>query len=309
MKKFFLPALVALLLVGCNKTNDVVNPDTVFKEDISKVLALESTSHKSLIDDINNEMIVDIVDDIMKNEYLGNLYASYGTESQGIGSDSNGNKVFCYKFPVEFDLDGGEKEVKEFAHELEEVPVKISVSRFDVTNKEDKFHVNAIVNFLGDMDSTSISSNSSPVNFKKNTVEINEKKEVSLRDFDVNLTIRPSNSDSSAIALGVKNSNKCLYSDDNGRHDIIVNFSKKNGKFYAEYSVNEESSVIESFSSNGDIKFDVLSCDKVLEDDYISVDLIINNTSDKKVSVVIYDDDDKRVNVVSKSGNVTVDNE
>lgn len=310
MKKFFLPALVALLLVGCsNNTNEPVNPDTVFKEEIAKVLAIETTSHKNLINDISNEMIADIVNDIMSNEYLGSLYASYGAESQGIGSDANGNKVFCYKLPVEFDLDGGEKEVKEFAHELEEVPVKIAVSRFDVSNKDDKFHVNAVVNFLGDIESTSISSNSSsPVNFKKNTVEVNEDKGISLRDFDVNLTIRPSNSDSSSIALGVKNSSKCLYSDDNAKHDIIVNFSKQSGKFYAEYSINGGKSITESFSSSGDIKFDILSCDRVLNDDYITVDLTINNDSGKKVSVVIYDDDN-RVNVVSKSGNVTIVNE
>lgn len=311
MRRFVLPALVALLLVGCsNNTNEPINPDTVFKDEISKVLALENTSRKSLIEDMNSDMIVDIVNDIMSNEHLGNLYASYGIESQGIGSDSNGNKVFCYKFPVEFDLDGGEQEVKAFANELEEIPVKINVSRFDVTNKDDEFHVNAIVNFLGDMDSMSLSDNSSsPINFKKNTVEVEEEKELVLRDFDINLTIRPSNSDSSAIAIGVKNSNKCLYSDENSKHDIIVNFSKKNDKFYAEYSINGGSSMTESFKTTGDIKFDILSCDRLLDDDNIGVNLTINNNSGKKVSTIIYDDGDKRVKVVGKSGNVTVTNE
>ena len=76
--------------------------------------------------------------------------------------------------------------------------------------------------------------------------------------------------------------------------------------FYAEYSIDGGKSRTESFSSSGDIKFDILSCDRVLEDDYINVDLTVNNSSGKKVSIVIYDDSDDRVNVVSKSGVVEV---
>ena len=129
-----------------------------------------------------------------------------------------------------------------------------------------------------------------------------------LRDFDVNLTLRPSNSDSSAVMIGVRNSKNCLYSDENSKHDVKVEFTKQNGKFYAEYSINDGHSKTEAFSSNGDIKFDILSCKKLLDEDNISVDLTVDNKSGKKVSIIVYNDSDSRVNLVSSSGNVELVN-
>lgn len=309
MRKIFLSALVAFMLVGCtNNTDEKLTPDKLFKDEISRVLAIENTSKKDLMNDMSNEAIVEIVDDMMKNDSLTGLYASYGIETQGIGTDASGKRIFCYKFPVEFDFDGGESEIKAFVKELEEIPSKISVSRFEITNKDEQFHVNSIVNFLGDIESTSISG-SSPINFKKNSVEVNEEKAIVLRDFDVNLTVRPSNSDSSAVTIGLKGNDHCLYSDENFKHDVVVNFYKNDGKFYAEYTINGNASRIESFIPKDNIKFDVLSCKRLLADDYIDVDLTINNSSGMAVSVIIYDDSDNRVNIVSKSGNVDVVNE
>ena len=308
MKKIILPALVALVLVGCSNVQDEkVNPEKLFKDEIALVLNIENVSNKPLISNMSSEIVVDAIDKIMQNEYLKELYANYGVESQGIGTNSEGNRVFCYKFPVDLSFEGGEEEIKQLVGELEEIPYKINVSSFNIENKEDKFKVTAKVNFLGDIESTTVSSNSS-VNLKKNNVDVNEEEQIKLRDFDVNLTLRPSNSDSSAVMIGVRNSKNCLYSDENMKHNVKVEFTKQNGKFYASYSIDDGQSKTETFSSNGDIKFDVLSCKKLLEDDDISVDLTIDNKSGKKISVIVYNDIDSRVNLVSSSGNVELVN-
>lgn len=304
MKKIILPALVALVLVGCNNgKEEVINPEKLFKEEIALVLDIENVSNKPLISNLNGEIIVDVIDTMMQNDYLKNLYADYGVQSQGIGTNDKGNKVFCYKFPVDLTLDGGEKEVKELVEELRNIPYKINVSSFDIKNKDGSFHTTAKVNFLGDLESASVSGNSS-VNLKKNNVEVNEEEEITLRDFDINLTLRPSNSDSSAVAIGVRNSQNCLYSDENSKHSVNVTFTKQNGKFYAEYSIDGGRSKMETFTSSGDIKFDILSCKKLLDDDEIAVDLTVDNKSGKKVSVVVYNDSNSRVSMVSSSGNV-----
>lgn len=306
MRKIILSALVAFMLVGCSNTKpEEINPNKIFSEDINRALNIENTSKKVLMSDMSNDEIVNIVTDMMNNEHLRKLSVNYGSESEGIGTNDKGEKIFCHKIPVTFSLDGGESSVHEFVEELDAIPSKIAVSKFDIINKDEEFHVDAIVNFLGNMDSTSISSSKSS-NVKKNAINVDEEEKVVLRDFDFNLTIRPSNSDSSAVMLGVKNSRNCLYSDDNIDHDVVVNFSSKNGKVYAEYSIDGEDSRTESFTPNGEIKFDILSCERVLNDDYIDVNLTINNSSDKKVSVVIYDDEDSRVKVKSKSDNVDV---
>lgn len=306
MRKIILSALVAFMLVGCTNTKpEEINPNKIFSEDISRALNIENTSKKVLMSDMSNDEIVNIVTDMMNNENLAKLSVNYGSESEGIGTNDKGEKIFCYKIPVSFSLDGGENSVHEFVEELDAIPSKIAVSKFDITNKDEEFHVDAIVNFLGNMDSTSISSSKSS-NVKKNEINVNEEEKIVLRDFDVNLTIRPSNSDSSAVMFGVKNSNNCLYSDDNMGHDVLVNFSGRDGKIYAEYSIDGGDSRSESFTTNGDIKFDILSCERVLKDDYIDVNLTINNSTDKKVDVIIYDDEDSRVKINNKLGNVVV---
>lgn len=308
MKKIILPALVALVLVGCNNVSEEkVNPEKLFKDEIAQVLNIENVSNKPLITNMSSEIVVDAIDKLMQNEYLKELYANYGVEAQGIGTNTEGNRVFCYKFPVDLSFEGTEQEIKELVHELENIPYKINVSSFNIENKDDKFRVTAKVNFLGDIESTSVSTNSS-VNLKKNNVDVNEEEQIKLRDFDVNLTLRPSNSDSSAVMIGVRNSKNCLYSDENSKHDLKVEFTKQNGKFYAEYSINDGHSKTEAFSSNGDIKFDILSCKKLLDEDNISVDLTVDNKSGKKVSIIVYNDSDSRVNLVSSSGNVELVN-
>jgi len=52
--------------------------------------------------------------------------------------------------------------------------------------------------------------------------------------------------------------------------------------------------------------FDILSCELIEKDDEIKVDVRIINNSNKKVSIAVYDDEDGRVNIVEKSGNVEV---
>lgn len=311
MRKILLLALVALMLVGCrnvNTTREQESPDKLFKDEIERAINIENVSNKMLMSSLTSDTVVDAVSVMSENKDLSELYVSYGYEEQGIGTDDKGNKIFCYKIPVQFDLDGEEKNIKAFVDELYKIPTKVSVSKFEITNKEEKFHLKAIINFLGDIKSSSVSSKSGPTNYQKNEVEVHEKENITLRDFDVNLTLRPSNSDSSAIVLGLSKNDSGLYNDENKTYDVKVNFSKDGGKFYVEYGIDPNDVKKESFTPNGDIKFDILSCNKVLSEDEIGVNLTINNSSGKNVSVIIYNDANKRVKIASKSSNVSVVN-
>lgn len=307
MKKIILLALVAFLVAGCGeKAEEKVDPEKLFKEQISTMLNIENESGKDLMQDMSSEAVTDIVTNIMQNELLSAIDVNYGSESQGIGTNINGDRILCYKLPVEFSFDGMEENINAFVEEVKKISSRVSVSKFDVTEKDGKYNVNAVINFLGDMASTKLSGNSG-VNLQKKAVETEEEGAIVLRDFDVNLTIRPSNSDASAISLGVKNDTEnVLYEDSNKVEGITVNFSKQGNKISAEYKSDSGESKQASFVSTGDIKFDILSCKKELEDDYVGVNLTINNTSGKKVSVIIYNDKGDRVNIVGKSGNVEV---
>ena len=232
----------------------------------------------------------------------------YGEISQGAGSDGNGGRIFCCKLPVKVNFIGTEYSVERFVRYFNDLNNAISFVEFNVEELDiGKYEVDALINFLGKSTGEKIVNNQKQYTVQRNTIEIEEASDTNLRAFDISMIIRPSNSDSSAISLGVVSDRDYrIYSDKNEKQKIKVIFSKEANEYYCEYSIGEEKIKKTKISPKGDIIFDILSCELVEIEDKIFTDLYIENNSDKKLSIAIYEDRDERVKVVEKIGNIEV---
>jgi len=309
MKKFLIGAVVVLLLSGCSNNNSQEKTSTsaIFKEEMTAVSKIGDLTGKKLSDELLIEDVKEVFNGIFDLAIFESHAEEYGEVTQGAGSNGEGKKVFCCKLPVNVTFVGTKASVKRFVEYFEEIENVVSFGDFKVKAiDEDKFEVNTIVNFLGKSTGGTLSPTKKEYTIRKNEVEVKEDDEFKLRDFDVSMIIRPSNSDSSAISLGVvEDKDYRIYSDENTKKDVTVTFSNEGGKYYSECSIGEIKSEKAQIKPNGNILFDILSCDIVEMDDEISVDLHIINNSNKKVSVITYNDDG-RVNVVEKSGSIEV---
>ena len=130
--------------------------------------------------------------------------------------------------------------------------------------------------------------------------------DIVLRDFDISMTVRPSNSDSASITLGVvdKADNR-VYNDENAKKEVLVKFYNDGKKYYSEYRIGEDKLTTAQITPNGNILFDILSCEVIENGDNIAVDMKIVNNSDKKVSAKVYNDKDRRVSIETE-GSVEV---
>lgn len=309
MKKFFWGVLVACLLVGCN--NSTVNKkeedtDSIFKEELIAVANIGESLGKKLPDEIIIDEVQEIFNGIFDLAIFESHTENYGDVVQGAGSDGNGGKIFCCKLPVEVKFIGSKASVEKFVDYFEGIENIVSFGDFNVEALEDeKYEVTTIINFLGKDVGGSLASGKREYTIKKNEIEVEEEGDTTLRNFDLAMIIRPSNSDSASISLGALGNDSKVYSDENVRKDVNVTFSNEGSSYYCEYNIGGLSTKKASIKPNGNILFDILSCDVVESDDEVGVDLHIVNNSNKKVSVVIYEDDG-RVKVVTKSGSVEV---
>ena len=310
MKKVLMVALVVFLLSGCvnNEPKEKTTTDTIFKEELVAISKIGDSKGKHLPDELIIEEIKEIFSGIFDLAIFESHVENYGEVTQGAGSDGNGGRIFCCKLPVDVNFIGTEASVHRFVEYFEDIDAVISFGDFKVEALEDdKYEVSTVISFLGKDAGGSLSTGKKEYTIKKNEVEVKEEEEVSLRDFDVSMIIRPSNSDSAAISLGViGDKDYRVYSDENTKKDINVTFTNSGNNYYCEYSIEDGNKTKAQIKPNGNILFDILSCDVIEADDEIAVDLHIINSCNKKVSLITYDDDDKRVNVVEKVGNIEV---
>ena len=312
MKKAFIGILMIILLTGCGeKTNEETNVNVTFKEELAMVSKISDSTEKKLADNILVEDVEKIFDEIFDSTIFENSNVEYGEVTQGAGSDGNGGRIFCCKLPADVEFTGPEESVEKFVKYFSEIDNVVSFGEFKIEPLEgEKYKVTTIINFLGKAAGGSLSSGKKEYTIKKNEIEVEEEEGIKLRDFDISMVVRPSNSDASAISLGVvSDKDYRVYSDENVKKDITVTFSNEGSKYYCEYNIGNMASTKVPIKPNGNILFDILSCEVVEADDEITVDLHVVNNSDKKVSICTYDNDDKRVNVVEKSGNVEVKNQ
>lgn len=310
MKKIFGVVLAGVLLAGCqSNSKDETNVNVVFKDELAVISEMGEAKGKSLVDEILPENIQGIFDELSEFAAFESSEVKLGEVTQGAGSDGNGGRIFCCKLPVDVKFSGSKSAIEKFVSYFEELDNVVSFAEFDIEAiEDDKYEVTALINFLGKAAGGSLVSGKKEYTVKRNEIPVSTEDEISFRDFDVSMVLRPSNSDSSAISLGVTaEKDYRVYSDENVKKDVYITFSKENNKYYCEYRIGENELKKAQIKPNGDILFDILSCDIEDESDEISTDLYITNSSGKKVSVAIFNDADKRVSVVEKSANVEVE--
>ena len=309
MKKLLLIVFCVVLLTGCveQKDDKEKNPNIIFKNELAIVSEVGQAKNKVLKDEILEEDIWNILDGIFSFAIFEDCDVKLGQVTEGTGPDGEGGRIFCCKLPVNVSFIGTESTIRKFVTYFAELENVVSFANFQIESleEEEKYRVETIINFFGKTRSEAVTeSKKAGYTIKKNEAEVKEEEDIVLRNFDISMVIRPSNSDASAVSLGVE-SNK-IFDNDNSKKDVVVEFFNEGGKYYSKYSIDGESGTTASLKPNGNILFDIISCDVIESDDDIRVDLHVVNNSNKKVSLAIYDDKDKRVNIVEKVGSIEV---
>jgi len=308
MRKIYVLFFIILFLAGCTSSaREETNPNIIFKEELELVHSINEMSNKTLPEELKKEYAEDVLNELFKFAVFEDSTIEYGQITEGIGSDGKGGRTFCSKLPVDINFIGGDSAVKKFVQYFSELPNVVSIGNFDIENlEEDKYKVKTIVSFLGRGNVETLDSTVKEYSIKQNKIEIQEVDDISLRKFDISMTIRPSNSDSASITLGVvdKVDNR-VYNDENSKKEVLVRFYNEGKKYYSEYKIGEDKLVTAQLNPSGNILFDILSCEVIEAGDNIGVDMKVVNNSDKKVSVKIYNDKNKRVSIESE-GNVEV---
>jgi len=309
MKKVLILALMVLVLTGCtDSSTKKESTSAIFKNEILAVSKIADAKNKEL----SNEILIEEIDEIFNGIFDLAIFESnsveYGEITQGAGSDGKGGKVFCCKLPADVKFTGTKDSVKRFVEYFEEIDRVISFGDFKINELEDnKYEVTTTISFLGKATGGTVSKGKTGFSVKRNEVEVEQEEEIVLRNFDISMIIRPSNSDSSAIALGVMGDKDYrIYSAENKKKDIDVVFGNDGNKVFCEYSIDGEEKEKAYITPKGNILFDILSCDIIESDDEIKADVHIFNNTSKKVSVAIFDDKDSRVKIVEKVGSVEV---
>lgn len=308
MKKFFIVFSVALLLVGCVDSSNKENTNIIFKEELAKIDEIGEAAQKKLPDEVLISDVEKVFNEIFEYAIFEDSSVEYGEVTQGMGADGNGGRVFCSKLPVNVKFSGTEASIEKFIEFFEGFENVVSFGEFDISTLEGgKYEVNTIITFLSKDSGGTLAEGKKEYTIKKNEIAKKEVEEPGVRNFDVSMILRPSNSDSSAISLGVKSeNNSVVYSDENVKKDVYISFNNNGNKYFCEYAIGNNKTEKAEIKPNGDILVDVLSCEVEELNDNISADLHVSNNSNKKVSFVIYDDYDKRVNISEKAGNVEV---
>ena len=308
MRKISIFLFAILFLAGCaSSAKEATNPNVIFKEELETIALVNDMQDKILIEELKKEDAEELLDELFQFAVFEDSIIEYGDIIEGIGSDGKGGRTFCSKLPVDITFVGGEGAIKKFAKYFTELDNVVSIGNFDIeVLSEDKYKVNTVVSFMGKGSTSTLSKRAKEYSIKQNKIEIDEVEEIVLRDFDISMTVRPSNSDSASITLGVvdKVDNR-VYSDENSKKEVFVRFYNDGKKYYSEYKIGEDKLITAQINPNGNILFDILSCEIVENGDNILVDMKVVNNSDKKVSVKVFNDKDKRVGLVTE-GNIEV---
>lgn len=311
MRKLLIIIFCVILFSGCYevKESKEKNTNLIFKNELAMVSSIGEAKGKVLNEEIVMEDVENILDGIFSFAIFENSNIRVGEVVEGTGPDGKGGRIFCCKLPVELNFVGTEDSIKKFVKYFDELENVVSFGDFEIEPvEEEKYKVEAIINFFGKTRAESLASNNKvEYTIKKNQVDVREEEDIILRDFDISMVIRPSNSDASAVSLGVESTqNSRIFDNDNSKKDVVVEFFNDGGKYYAKYSIDGENETTASLKPNGNILFDIVSCEIIEKDDDIKADLHVINNSNKKVSIAIYGDKDKRVDIVEKTGSIEV---
>lgn len=291
------------LLAGCA----VVEPKETVSDrvvELTEQAFLLNNEVKDFMPNLSREAVEDLVYQMEnENSNLIGIDTAYDSITEGLTDDAAGKKVICYKLPVTFSFTGNERTIEDFLKWLNSVNSKVVMNKFELSELETDYDVKCLVCFIGESAISGIGSNSNAVSLIKKDKTVKEEEEIVLRDFDVNLTVRPSNSDAASVTVATENGN-ALRSDENSTIKAVAKFYKEGSQCYCQYSLGNETQT-DKISVGNEVKFDVLSCKHKLDTDLISVDLNVQNNLSIPVDVVVYNDSDNRVKI-TKTGSVEV---
>lgn len=301
--RFGILFLFVFLLAGCGVKDESELVKEKITELTNQAFSLNDAG-KEFIPNLSQELVKDLIYQVKsENSVLSGMTESYDAISEGLTDGEFGKKVLCYKLPVTFRFNGDEENVKTFLSCLSGLDSKIVMNKFEIDEAENGFDVECLVCFIGESTVSGVGGSSNALSLVKKDKSVKEEEEIVLRNFDVNLTVRPSNSDAASVVLSTEAGNS-LKSDENAVIGVTARFYKENGQFYCKYSVGDDKQT-DKITVGSDVKFDILSCKKKLDTDAISVNLSIQNDLSVPVSVIIYNDYDNRVNI-TKNGSVEV---
>jgi len=311
LKKILLVLMSLFLLVGCSNNGVSSNESEdksidLFKKEI-KDITLAEMKVKNVPDEISEESIDAIIDPMI--EQSGILVKNKNYSDASTAMIKNGNEIFGgSKILVSISAEGEEKALQSFLSLLTNLDMKFTTVTIDVNKSVDKYKLDIQIVFyskqsIAELNSTnSIGTISRIENYKE------EDTKIVLRDSDFFGSVRNSTSDISAVRFTKNDNNdmrKAVEKDRNQIEDVNIELTKEGKKYYFRYYIDDEkypkNKEKEEFKPKSkDILIDILSREKRGSEDIVGMNLIITNTTDKKVDVKVYEDDDKRVQIIYK---------
>lgn len=310
MKNFLIVLMSLFLLVGCtnNSTKTITTNESVdlFKKEI-KDITLAEMKIKNIPEEISEESIDAIINPMI--EQSGILVISKKYSNPTVAMIKNGSEALGgTKMSINLSAEAEEKAMKSFLISLASIDKKFTLVSIDVNKSVDKYKLDLEIVFYSKQNISEINSSNNLGTISKVETYKEEDKKVVLRNSDFFGSVRSAVSDISAVRFGKNDdvgASKMISKDRNQIENLSIDLLKEGKKYYFRYYIDDEKYPTdkdkEEFKPKGkDILIDILSSKKDKKDDLVGMNLIITNSTDKKVDVKVFEDDDKRVQIIYK---------
>lgn len=293
-----------ILLVGCSSNSTKSNEsqkksENLFKKEI-KDITLAEMKVKNIPDEMSEETIEAIINPMIEQSGIlvtNKTYSEATTAMIKNGSEITGGSKMSLKLTAE----SSEEAMSKFLKSMATLDTKFTLVNINVNKSVDKYMLELEIVFYSHK---SIADFNSETNLGTVSVVENYKEEdtkVVLRNNDFFGVIRPILSDSSTVRFGLSNDvhfEKMIYDDKNDVVTVNLELTQQGKKYYFRYytegSIYPKDGSVEEFKPKGNkILVDILSCKRLDDTDNSGMNLVVTNLTDKKVDVVVYDDDVK----------------
>ena len=302
VKKIFVVILSLFLLVGCSNnyikstesSNESVN---LFKKEI-KNITLAEMKVKNVPDEISEESIDAVINPMIEQSGILVINKSYLAPSAAM--IKNGDEmVGGIKIELNLEAEGNEESICAFLDSLANLDTKFTISNISVNKIVDKYELLLGIVFYSNQNIIELKSDNNLGSISKVENYKEEDTSVKLRNYDFIGIIRPIESDMSAIRFGANDDSdfsKTIYADKNEMVTVNLELTQEGKKYYFRYYTNEDSypedNKMEEFKpTQKEILIDILSCKRLHSADNSGINLIVNNKTNKKVNIMVHDDD------------------
>ena len=297
------------LLVGCaNNNTQSIDSDNesldLFKKEI-KDITLAEMKAKNVPDEISEESIDAIINPMIEQSGIFVVNKFYSQPSAAMiksGNEARGGTKISFSLSGEADKDS----MKKFLTSLANIDSKFTMASIDVNKSVDKYKIDLEIVFYCYKNISELNRSNNLGTVSRIETYKEEDKKVVLRNSDFFGSVRNVASDISAVRFGRNDSNntaKLVAKDRNQIENVNIELTKEGKKYYFRYYMDDEmyprNNTKEEFKPKGkDILIDILSSERTKASDLVGVNLIITNTTDKKVDVKVFEDEDSRVKVI-----------